>query len=391
MADNTAIEWTHRPGTKGETWNPIVAWRWIADPAAEGGRRRLRGWHCEHVSQGCTGCYSERQNVIGARGGTLLPYKPGHRKDVEIELHEPTLVKPLHWKAPRTIFVCSMTDLFADFVTDEMIARLFAVMALSPQHTYQVLTKRPERMRAHMTRPYPAENVALEWKVRACSAVDDLIPIRTEKSIAAKMRLSKLAPLPNVWLGTSCEDQATADERVPELLATPAAIRFVSAEPLLGGIDFTRVSFHQTDEGDRGVAERWTHALRGTTELWYPHRKGGWGGIVPARLDWIICGGESGPKARPMHPAWARSIRDQCKAAGTAFFFKQWGEWGIDTRGGVMADTGERATWVGKSGRTYNPSAPNGEDCWAMMKVGRKAAGRLLDGREWSEFPEARS
>lgn len=315
MGDKTAIEWTDA------SWTPIRAWNLTTVKI---------GWHCEHATTGCEFCYAEGMNK---RLGTGLPFKPGHRKDIEIFLDEEMLLAPFGWKKPRKIFVCSMTDAFAEFVKDEWLDRMFAVMALCPQHTFQVLTKRAERMME-----YCGGLRIGAWR----KAIRAGYPKREPSLITD--------PLPNLWLGVSCERQREWDERTEYLRNTPCAVRFVSAEPLLGSI----VGSPDTMQS----------------------------------LDWLIVGGESGPNARPMHPDWARSLRDQCQAVGMAFFFKQWGEWQIDTRGGVMPDTGERETWIGKNGKTYNPSAPYGQECWSMMRVGKKAAGRLLDGRTWDEFPE---
>ncbi len=340
MADRTGIEWT------GSTWTPIRA------------RHRKTGklgWHCVHASEGCRHCYAETMN---GRLGTGLPFKPGHARDIEIFLDERMLLQPLRWKQPRPIFVCSMTDLFADFVSDEMIDDIFAVMALTPQHTYQVLTKRAARMRAYVT--------ALAEGQRRLAV--DLVQFQRAYGSAFNFP----CPLPNVWLGVSTEDQAAADQRVPDLLATPAAIRFVSAEPLLGPIDFTAIcagyyfidalaGFKYHDSPQPSPTERC------------------------ASLDQIIVGGESGPRARPMHPAGPRSIRDQCAAAGTAFFFKQWGEFAPterNTKGDVVA-------WP--NGNTSAGSANDGGGGGREMhRLGKKAAGRLLDGVEHNATPEVR-
>jgi protein gp37 len=310
MADGTSIEWTDA------SWTPIRA-RLLEIENDGSGKERI-GWHCEHVSEGCRNCYAER---INRRLGTGLDFKPGHlfreelvgyhNGEARLFLDEKLLSQPLRWKRPRMVFVCSMTDLFADFVPDEWIDKVFAVMALSPRHIFQVLTKRAKRMREYCSNPETPFRVA-----RAMDAVES--PIEW--------------PLPNVWLGISAEDQANADERVPELIATPAAIRFVSAEPLLSAIDF----------------ERWLRPRsRPNADGYGGHHGPGWTTDY-RRLDWIIAGGESGPNARAMHPDWARSIRDQCAAAQVAFFFKQWG--------------GPRP----------------------------KSGGRLLDRREHSVFPEIR-
>lgn len=290
MSDRSKIEWTDA------TWNPVFAWRKTPNPRRDG---RQRGWHCEHVSEGCRNCYAERMN---RRLGNGLDYKPGNRAQVEIGIE--TVHAPLRWRKPRMVFVGSMTDIFADFVTDNMLDRIFATMALCPQHTFQVLTKRPARMWSYLTTCTGKFDVG-----HACGRVAGII----ERMVDERGWRTGVGPLPfgqpgakwwplaNVWLGVSVEDQATADERIPDLLATPAAIRFVSYEPALGPVDFTAIERRYPSAGG------FMRPLDGRFN----------------RIDWLICGGESGPGARPMHPDWARSARDQCAAAGVAFFMKQ--------------------------------------------------------------------
>jgi protein gp37 len=279
MADKTGIEWT------GSTWTPFRARN------LENGKR---GWHCEKVSAGCDNCYAA---ALNKRYGTGLPFKPGHRKDIEIFLDENMLLQPLKWKKPRKIFVCSTTDLFADFHTDEMIDRVFAVVALCPQHTFQVLTKRSKRMRDYIL----ADRCDLINGEAAQFSHWDAMPQLDE------------GPLKNLWLGVSAEDQATADERIPDLLETPAAVRFVSAEPLLSEIDFSQHFYGREKccadcprDSDCDCAYLPKHML----------------GEEPY-VSWVICGGESGPGYRPMEIEWAESVRQQCQNTSTPFFFKQ--------------------------------------------------------------------
>ncbi|MCW4114783.1 phage Gp37/Gp68 family protein [Aurantimonas sp. MSK8Z-1] len=372
----TRIEWTD------ETWNPIRA------------RRRgtgKSGWHCEPVSPGCANCYAEGFN---RRLGTGLPYKPGHRRDVEIVLDEPTLVQPLRWRRPRMIFPGSMTDLFADFVTDDMLDRIFAVMALCPQHTFQVLTKRPERMRDYLTDPRSTGRIARrildlwiggEKHARAAMA-GDRWPVRSIGVVDDPDDVTVDLPLPNVWLGVSCEDQKRADARVPVLLDTPAAVRWVSAEPLLGPIDFTQID-HERDRG-------WEEPLNALEAYSLAQALEDWGEDCEQqadrpRLDWIVVGGESGSGARPMHPDWARSIRDQCAAAGVPFHFKQWGAW-WPLRPAEYGDLRSypKSTIVRPDGGITSGLMAYGPDAWVMDKVGKTAAGRLLDGVTHDAFPE---
>lgn len=302
MAAVSEIEWTD------STWTPIRARNLTTG--------RL-GWHCEHVSPGCEFCYAEKQ--FNMRMGTQLPYKPGHRKDIEIFLDEKMLLAPLKWKKPRKIFVCSMTDLFADFVKDEWIDRVFAVMALCPQHRFQVLTKRAKRMREYCS----------QFRLEGHYVVSDRITSHDPRDGNKFLLLhdGQTWPLSNLWLGISAEDQARWDERKMDLCHTPAAIRFASFEPLLGPIE-------QPDIGEF--------------------------------IDWAIVGGESGRNARPMHPDWVRSIRDQCQAVDVAFFMKQWGEHAPQ----------HEINYPGYSGPLET-----------MRRVGKKAAGRLLDGKLHDGMP----
>ena len=306
MSDGSAIEWTDA------TWNPLRA-RNKSDGSV--------GWHCIKVSEACRHCYAQSMN---RRLGTGLNYDAPDMRKVEIYLDEKTLPTPLKWKKPRKIFVCSMTDLFGDWVSDEMLDRIFAVMSLCPQHTFQVLTKRPARMREYISlgdRDRVIEGAVLAWhdsqKSNGYKLSNSLTmhPLKVAESL--RMRGDRHVynwPLRNVWLGVTAENQATADERIPQLLATPAAVRFISAEPLLGSIDLSVIDI----SGDAMVTPLIACSAEELSEEWgEPIDKG------QPRLDWVITGGESGPHARPMHPDLARSIRDQCKAAGVPFFMKQ--------------------------------------------------------------------
>jgi protein gp37 len=496
---DTGIEWTNK------TWNPIVG--------------------CSIVSPGCTNCYAMRTAGAWTKhtakyAGLTQPSKGGPVWTGGVRFWDKALLEPLSWKAPVRCFVNSMGDLFHEEAPDEWIDRCFAVMALAPQHQFQILTKRPERMRAYMRdaqtpfrvarqmdaissaarlgpeeiRPIegypgyfvsshgniysekrgsrrrlkpdageqghmrvplyragdksydrllvhrivleafvgppptpetqgrhrdgnPANNAEsnLRWGDQEANWADSLrhgthrryskltdtevaairrrhaegesaealgreFPVSATqvRNIAAGKQWAVEAPiewpLRQIWLGVSAERQQEADERIPLLLDTPAAIRFVSAEPLLGSID------------------------------------------IDNRLDWVIVGGESGPHARPMHPDWARGLRDQCQAAGVPFFFKQWGAWlpgqneTHPTFGKSIAHHqdgawGPRDIARGLQSRNYVMWEPDGTEhkggtrlsgdffevaAWAQ-RVGKKAAGRLLDGREWNEFPEARA
>ncbi|MGH9676355.1 MAG: DUF5131 family protein, partial [Candidatus Acidiferrum sp.] len=233
MGAQSKIEWTDA------SWNPIRARRLFAEgDVIVWGRSSTKqhglGWHCEHISEGCRNCYAETMN---RRLGTGLDFKPGHLDDIEIFLDEKMLLAPFHWRKPRRIFVCSMTDLFGAWVKYEWLDRIFAVMALCPQHTFQVLTKRPKQMRGYLSIGR-ANPVGLE----ALGIVMSEARINPRSDVGAGVMLQgdiphlKVWPLPNVWLGVSCEDQATYDRRKDDLRATPAAIHFFSIEPMLGPI-----------------------------------------------------------------------------------------------------------------------------------------------------------
>jgi protein gp37 len=272
MGKETAISWTD------STWNPI------------------RG--CTVVSAGCKNCYA--MDVAARFSGPGQPYEGLAYKDSHGHAHwtgevrEITkhLLDPLSWQKPLKIFVNSMSDLFHPNVTDEYTDKIFAVMALADRHIFQILTKRPERMLAYITDPDRQKNIIL--------AAAQLI---TENPKLKGKEITLQWPLPNVWLGTSVEDQRAADERIPLLRDTPAAVRFLSCEPLLGPI---RLSVGVISAGFPKHITRDGRAVG-----------------MPLNIHWIIVGGESGRYFREMNPDWARSLRDQCEVSRVAFWYKQ--------------------------------------------------------------------
>ena len=275
MAANSKIEWTDA------TWNPVTG--------------------CSVVSPGCTNCYAmklagTRLAHLPSRAGLTRDSKAGPVWTGEVRLNEEWLTQPLRWRRPRLIFVCAHGDLFAEGVPDDWIDRVFAVMALAPQHTFQVLTKRASRMREYLCNLKTPARIASD----ALHETTAGLPARTPLVFNAAW------PLPHVWLGVSVEDQARANERIPHLLTTPAAVRFVSAEPLLSRVNFKELSPNGVQVLDALNGRSWTPDYSG-----WPH------------LDWVIVGAESGPGARPMQVEWARSIVAQCRAAGVACFVKQ--------------------------------------------------------------------
>lgn len=296
MGSKTSIEWTaDKDGNAGASWNPIRA------QSHESGKV---GWHCEIVSPGCERCYAM---AINRRLGTGLDYLLRGRGNVVTYLDEKMLTAPLHWRKPRRIFVGSMTDLFGEFVTDKMLDRIFAVMALCPHHTFLLLTKRAERMRDYCRLADTPERV---WN----AATELMDPLWALARQGAAWGGERPWPLRNVWTGVSVEDQRRADERIPLLLDTPAAVRWISAEPLLGPADLN---------GGRGWLYGYEeHGVDMTRPV--GQRVGACVGWTPP-LDWVVVGGESGPRARPLNIDWARSIIAQCKSAGVACFVKQIG------------------------------------------------------------------
>jgi protein gp37 len=279
-------------------------------------------WGCMKVSPGCANCYAETwskrygRDIWGPAATTARWRTKGPWRDI------------LRWDARaaadgvrRRVFVQSMSDFFEEHPQlDEWRAEASAILAGLKHLDVQLLTKRPENIR----RMVPAAWLE-QWPA-------------------------------HIWVGTSVENQEQADRRIPLLLEVPAAVWFLSCEPLLGPVDLTNVPLQNGASRPIGSA------------LVKP-AAGGW-------INWVSAGGESGPKARPMHPAWARSLRDQCQEAGVAFHFKQHGEWV------------SQKEWHEKpAGITDMPWYDLG-DSTRMLKVGKRRAGRLLDGREWNEFPE---
>jgi protein gp37 len=311
------IEWTDA------TWNPV------------------RG--CSRVSEGCRNCYAERmaaRNLPGMRSPTTgKPFAKMRADDArwtgDVELIPSKLDEPLRWRdarpklgRPLRVFVNSMSDLFHEALPDEALAVVFGVMGAAPQHTFQILTKRPKRMREWMVwagetfSGEPADGLVYDL----VSDAHDAILATGGKRPTFDKRVMGTWPLPNVWLGVSLEDQATADERIPLLLQTPAAVRFVSYEPALGPVDFAEhFSGAPQQTASREYVSREMAVDAGNPSMEGSlYRDEEWEQTMP-RPDWLIVGGESGPGARPFDVAWARSVVRQCREAGVACFVKQLG------------------------------------------------------------------
>lgn len=278
----TKIEWAE------ETWNPVTG--------------------CSPISEGCRNCYAAR---MAKRLAGRCGYPEG--EPFRVTLHPDKLDQPMRWKKPRMIFVCSMGDLFHEDVPTTFIDQVLEIIASCPQHTFIALTKRPEN---------------LEHKIYGITPDN---PYRL---------LGGGDYLPNLWLGVTAENQQRADERIPVLLQIPAAVRFVSVEPMLGPVDLTKISLGPNGHGltfYHNSLNGWSTGYNAETHKQKVSRNDQF-----SRLDWVICGGESGPGARPMHPDWVRSIRDQCRDAGVAFYMKQMGSaWNKKGKGNNLSEIPE--------------------------------------------------
>lgn len=281
---------------------------------------------CSRVSTGCVNCYAEKIAARFSDPGAPFQYfadrsRSGSQWTGRVELIEDKLYEPRSWRKPRLVFVNSMSDLFHENLPFEEIDRVFSVMAGCRKHTFQILTKRPERMLAYMQRFKPDGR---GW----------ITPNGEDAELAHCPLDAARWPIPNIWLGVSVENR-DYKSRIYLLRQVPAALRFLSIEPLLEDIS--------------------TLDLRG--------------------IGWVIAGGESGPGARPAHPQWFRGVRDQCVTAGVPFFFKQWGEW----RGGDRV-SGPDGKWPDNQFHDWDGHA-------FSVRIGKKKAGASLDGREWRQMP----
>lgn len=366
MAEHTKIEWCDH------TFNP-----WIG---------------CTKVSAGCANCYAETlmdKRLKQVHWGKGQPRKRTSDKNWKLvekwnreakELEQLCAEHPFHAVPPRRprVFCASLADWLDPEVPIEWLADLLDLIRRCPHLDFLLLTKRPGL-----------------WRSRMAQVTDQITPRpdRRPRGITDEEadQMNWLAawinngedPIPeNIWIGTSVENQDAADERIPQLLRIPAKVRFLSCEPLLGPVDLDqpRCDIHGRDDvafdvaflkGEEYCVECSDDGFSG--ELSYGH----WLDPLNDRISWVICGGESGPNARPMHPNWARSLRNQCVNAGVPFLFKQHGEWLHESQ---IADLTLGAILHGPERHEWN-------DGTISYRVGRKAAGRLLDGRHWNEFP----
>lgn len=334
MPQKSDIEWTATylaDGTiqKGYTSNPIYFVR---------KDNNKRGWFCVHASDGCRFCYAE---VLNHRFGNGLDFKAQNRDKVEAVLNEKELeaiIKLNNRLKKRNetarMFCFDMTDLFGDFIDDEMRDKFFAVVALCQNITFQILTKRAKEMQvyftSHLFSHYPL----------ALRLADKIISMGGVDQVDFDCGTIDL-PLQNLWLGVSVEDQKNADERVPYLFETPAAVRFLSVEPLLEKVYLTHI---KTGHWAYGTIDALSGYLHGAEpDEWAEHKQRLWNDLpssseglekAESHIDWVIVGGESGHKARPCNINWIRQIVEQCKEASVPCFVKQLGSkptWGTDT------------------------------------------------------------
>ena len=323
------IGWLNMPGYKPETWNPIIG--------------------CSKVSPGCDNCYAlaMAKRIAGMERATgRINYRatlmPGEN-NIQSEWNGHTFLvneaftKPASWKSKRIVFVNSMGDLFHEGHLYEWIDAVFSAMSDYDQHIYILLTKRPEKMLKFWQ--WKREQHGIDWR-----------------------------PKDNVWIGVTAENQEQADKRIPILLQIPASKHFVSIEPMLGPVDLTHID-HDWQ----------TNALTGKqsdmARPWYDTNK----------LDWVICGGETGPKARPMNQNWVIEVKNQCKEAKVPFFFKQWGEWEPRNANSFALKNDPKSE---KYQLKKVPYADNPFEFSNVSKVGRKNAGNLLDGQQHHECPQ---
>lgn len=299
------IEWTEH------TWNPFTG--------------------CTKISPACKNCYAERMaKRLVAMG--LSEYKDGFKPTV----HYHKILECQRWKKPRMVFVNSMSDTFHESHPTEAIRLLFDAMAGAPQHTFQILTKRADRL----------------------------------AELASCLNITA-----NIWIGVTVENQDTANYRIPLLLTVPAKVRFLSVEPMLGPVSLRWLAAWQRPNGSNT-------ALKSDSSINPEHETNDLDGA--REIQWVISGGESGPGARPLHPDWVRTLRDQCIEADVPFFFKQWGEW--CEYPGCLQRNDNRVVCLANDGRLRinDPSLRVVE----MFRCGKKAAGKALDGVEWNQMPK---
>jgi len=324
---------------------------------------------CTHVSPGCDNCWSAKETHMRANNPNAKVKARNEGLTDKgcfngtVRLNWEFIGLPLQIKKPIVFAVWN--DLFHEDVPDEFIARVWWVMGqsagyLDPSryrgHTFLILTKRPNRMREWL-KGWTDQETRKRW-------------IESFGELYDWMSGPKYWPnvLDDVWLGITAENQPAADERIPLLLQTPAAVRFISCEPLLGPVVLRKKATCDSEILQAALRDRMDEYSR-------PVERG---------IDWVVCGGESGSGARPMHPDWARGLRDQCQAAGVPFFFKQWGEWVEPYQAQIPPEAYEKAEHINVLSKHHSQGVPNIQ----LRRVGKKKAGRLLDGREWNEFPK---
>lgn len=323
---------------------------------------------CTPISPACDNCYAARMADRMAHNVSVCQYYEGltdrdGRWTGRVNLFPGQMAQALRWRHPRRIFLGSMTDLFHENVPDEFLDQIFACVALAPRHKFLVLTKRPERMRRYFTRFSRRHHTQVLERAAMGMFGEDAANAAGNALDGVLAEGHNVGwPMQNLWLGVTAEDQQRADARIPILLDTPAAKRFVSVEPMLGPVDLWPMLIPHMNHGEDRDA-----------------------------LSWVIVGGESGPHARPMHPAWVRSLRDQCQAAGVPFFFKQWGEWAPTREAPYDKAEPHRIGEHGRDTTNLDNCTPDMGNEVYVYRIGKRRAGRVIDGRTHDEFPETLS
>jgi protein gp37 len=367
--NKTKIEWTE------STW-PVVT-------------------GCSKCSEGCRLCYGAR--LAATRLKHLPQYAGLAQKEGDnfnwtgkVKMNIDVLGEPLRWAKPRKAFVAHTGDLFHEKVSDAFLDKVFGTIIMTcEKHIFQILTKRVERARDYLLNADRSK-----WIYNALNRVCFNDPDWVEAQLVEALDKN---PMPRIWMGTSCENQEQADKRIPILLQIPAAVRFVSVEPMLSTVDLSKWLGYRCPEcGEYGGLKvphsDWKELGRWRFDGYnWQHHHGYPVGHIPCEhgIDWVICGGESGTNARPMHPDWVRSLRDQCKASGTPFLFKQWGEWAprpdhLDWNESPWSYV-RYGEWHATGGFVESCMCDDGSG--TVYRVGKKAAGRLLDGVMHDEYP----
>ena len=348
----SSIEWLHRPGTLPESWNFVTG--------------------CNKVDRGCKHCYAE---IMHRRLQFMYPKKYDHDFLTGAHVHEELLQLPFSWKKPCTVFVNSMSDLFHENVPFDTILHAWAIMLATQQHTYIIATKRVERAREYFDwlakESEPMQKKYAMYREYICP--EERVKLLMRERFGIDVIRSAVYPSKNIWLLASVNDQASANLRIPVLITLPVKVKGISAEPLTGPIDIEAIVAPRAEN----------HSANGKSlGLKKIHH-----------LAWIIAGGESGGKASALSPWWLRNLRDQAKDAEVPFFFKQWGEYIPNSQYEGPELKANRYKWVNSATGKMTPAIGHWNETEMLqhqdqvIRMGKKAAGRVLDGKTHDGFP----